>query len=56
VCGATVYWEPSALPDFLSVAVGAFADPSFPAPTVSVYEIRRHAWALPTQLELEHLD
>jgi hypothetical protein len=56
VCGATVYWELSALPDFLAVAVGAFADPSFPAPRISVYESRRHAWALPTQLELEHLD
>lgn len=56
VCGSTVYWEPSALPDFVSVAVGAFADPGFPAPKVSVYEARRHAWALPAGLELEHWD
>lgn len=56
VCGSTVYWEPNALPDFISIAVGAFADPHFPAPKVSVYEARRHAWALPPGLELEHWD
>jgi hypothetical protein len=26
------------------VAVGAFADPNFPAPEDSVYECRKHAW------------
>lgn len=53
-CGSTVYWEPDGLPEFVVVAVGAFADPSFPAPTVSVYEARRHAWALPPDACLEH--
>jgi hypothetical protein len=28
----------------VSVAVGAFADPHFPAPRVSVYDCRRHPW------------
>jgi hypothetical protein len=28
----------------VSVAVGAFADPQFPAPRVSVYDCRRHSW------------
>jgi hypothetical protein len=56
VCGTTVYWELGALPDFLAVAVGAFADPSFPAPRFSVYEKRSHPWAVPTELTLEHLD
>jgi hypothetical protein len=28
----------------VSVAVGAFADPDFPPPRVSVYDIRRHPW------------
>ncbi|MCP3138945.1 GFA family protein [Pyxidicoccus xibeiensis] len=55
-CGTTVYWEFGTLPEMLAVAVGAFADPSFPAPRVSVYEERRHAWALPTAIELEHMD
>jgi hypothetical protein len=32
-----------------------FADPSFPPPHVSVYEERRHPWALAAgQLPLEH--
>lgn len=54
VCGSTVYWGPA---EFIYVAVGAFADPSFPAPFVSVYEARRHPWALAAgKLPLEHFD
>lgn len=43
-CGSTVYWELEGLPGFRAVAVGAFADPHFGAPVISVYESRRHAW------------
>ena len=43
-CGSTVCWELDGLPGSLAVAVGAFADPEFPAPTFSVYEDRKHAW------------
>ncbi|MDP2314020.1 MAG: GFA family protein [Pseudomonadota bacterium] len=43
-CGSTVWYELSGLPGFVAVAVGAFADPGFPAPTVSIYEERRCAW------------
>ena len=43
-CGATVYYLVGDLPDTVAVPVGVFADPTFPAPTVSVYEERRHAW------------
>jgi hypothetical protein len=51
-CGAMVYWTSDALPAFVIVAVGAFADPSFPAPRVSVYGVRRHAWVtLPSSVE-----
>lgn len=46
-CGATVFYEPEALPAFVSIPVGAFADPGFPPPTVSVYEERMHAWVVP---------
>lgn len=46
-CGATVYYEPLSLPDFVAIPVGAFADPAFPAPTVSVYEERMHGWVVP---------
>lgn len=43
-CGATVYYLPDALPDVVMIPVGAFADPAFPAPQVSVYESRKHGW------------
>ncbi|QND84805.1 Aldehyde-activating protein [Chromobacterium vaccinii] len=43
-CGATVYYEPEGLEAFVAIPVGAFADPSFPAPSVSVYEERKHGW------------
>ena len=46
-CGVTVYYAPEAFPDFLVIPVGVFADPHFPAPTVSVYEDRKHAWVVP---------
>ena len=54
-CGSTVFWEPADAPDLVTVAVGAFADPSFPPPTVSVYEERQHPWALAAgESPLEH--
>lgn len=43
-CGTTVCWRLDALPDVVYIPVGAFADPMFPPPAVSVYESRRHAW------------
>jgi hypothetical protein len=55
VCASTVYWEARGIPGFVTVAVGAFADPSFPPPQVSVYEDRQHEWTLALgQLPLEH--
>jgi hypothetical protein len=55
VCASTVYWEIAAGLGFVSVAVGAFADPGFPPPRVSVYEERQHPWALAAgELPLEH--
>jgi len=44
-CGSTVYWELGGFPDVIAVAVGAFADPGFPAPRHSVFERSRHAWS-----------
>lgn len=50
VCGTTVFHTEEGEDDRVSVAVGAFADPSFPAPQVSVYDCRRHPWVqLPTE-------
>jgi hypothetical protein len=42
-CGATVFYAPETSPGIVAVPVGAFADPSFPAPTRSVWEERRHS-------------
>lgn len=54
-CGSTLYWEPGGMPEFVAIAVGAFADPAFPSPRVSVYEDRRHAWVFAAgELEMEH--
>jgi hypothetical protein len=52
VCGSTVFHTEVGQPDYVSVAVGAFADPAFPAPHDSVYEVRRHAWVeLPSDVK-----
>jgi hypothetical protein len=45
-CGGTVFYSTGDAPDVIAVPVGAFADPSFPPPTVSVYESRRHPWVV----------
>jgi hypothetical protein len=51
-CGATVYYTNEGNEESLAIPVGAFADPSFPAPTVSVYEERMHAWvSMPSEME-----
>ncbi len=56
-CGTTVYWVLDEQPDIVAVAVGAFADPKFPPPKFSVYESRRHPWAvLAEDMQVEHLD
>jgi hypothetical protein len=41
---ATVYWEGEGFPGYVAVAIGSFADPNFPAPTISVWEESRHPW------------
>jgi hypothetical protein len=48
-CGSTVWYEIERRPGMISLPVGAFADPEFPAPTVEVFGERRPVWlpALP---------
>lgn len=53
-CGSTVYYEPEGMEGFLAIPVGAFADPAFPAPRISVYESRMHAWVVPPP-DAEHI-
>jgi len=51
-CGAIVYYETEGLDKFLTIPVGAFADPDFPPPRVSVYESRMHGWVvMPSDVE-----
>ncbi|AAQ60449.1 GFA family protein [Chromobacterium violaceum] len=52
-CGATVYYEPEGMEAFVAIPVGAFADPGFPPPSVSVYEDRKHGWVVVPE-EAEH--
>ena len=51
VCGSTVYWEIDGFPGLIAVAIGTFADPTFPAPGIAVWEETRHPWvALPPDM------
>ena len=43
-CGSTVYWMADRLPSMIGVAVGALADPTYPAPVRSVFERSKHPW------------
>ena len=54
-CGSTVLWTAEGLENHTIVAVGAFADESFPKPNYSVYEARQHPWVTLSH-ELEHYD
>lgn len=53
-CGSTVYYQLEKLQQFIGIPVGAFADPGFPAPSISIYEERKHAWVVPPP-EAEHI-
>jgi hypothetical protein len=44
LCGSTVFHTEEGVEGHVSVAVGAFADPNFPPPRISVYDSRRHSW------------
>jgi hypothetical protein len=54
-CGATVYYRFDDMPDVVAVPVGAFADPHFPEPRISVYEMRKHPW-VSVPAHFEHFD
>lgn len=56
VCSSIVHYSIRDLPHLVAIPVGAFADPSFPAPKVSVYEERKHYWVLlPDDGSLQHI-
>jgi len=53
-CGSTVYWRADRMPGMIGVAVGAMADPNFPAPVRSIFEQSKHAWVELDVAGLEH--
>ena len=51
-CGSQVFYTEPDEPDLVVVAVGSFAEPSFPPPTESGYDSRRHPWVgLPDSIQ-----
>jgi hypothetical protein len=52
-CGATVFYRLPVFPGMTAVPVGAFADPTFPAPVRSIYDGRQHPW-LTLREPIEH--
>lgn len=44
-CGGTVFWEADLRPGSFGIAVGAFADPAFAAPTQVYFADRQHSWS-----------
>jgi hypothetical protein len=54
-CGTSLYWDGDLRPDWYVVAVGAFANPEFPPPSVSIYEETKHRWMrLPDGIKHSH--
>lgn len=54
-CGAIVHYHLEMAPDLIAIPIGAFADPTFPAPKFSVYEARQHPWVVVPE-GVEHHD
>jgi hypothetical protein len=46
VCGTNLFHTEEGVDGGVSIAVGAFADPAFTPPRVSVYDSRRHPWVV----------
>ena len=56
VCGSTVWYTADADKTRIGVKIGAFADPTFPAPKISGFEEYRHPWAMKVaDLPMEHV-
>ena len=53
-CGATVYWALQGHEEHVAIPVGAFAEPGFPPPALSVYEERMHSWVRMPE-DIEHM-
>ena len=47
-CGSTIFWTFEGRPT-IAIAVGNFADPDFPAPTLELHSPLRHRWLQPVE-------
>jgi hypothetical protein len=54
-CGVTVCWTRETGSTRFGIPVGAFHDPSFPAPSVSFWDVRRYEWSPPME-NVDHWD
>ena len=55
-CGSSVWYTFDQQPGVVAVAIGAFADPTFPPPQYSVYEDRQYPWLALVGESIEHYD
>jgi hypothetical protein len=56
VCGSTVWYTADADAARIGVKIGAFTDPTFPAPKISAFEEYQHPWAMNVAaLPMEHV-
>jgi hypothetical protein len=55
-CSAILFYVVDEDPGRTAIPVGAFADPTFPAPGISVYEERMHPWLIISGDGVRHLD
>jgi hypothetical protein len=53
-CAATVHYTNTGWPGTIGIPVGAFADPEFPGPDFSVYEVSKHGWVATPGAEMVH--
>ena len=54
-CGTSVYWTTDLVKGAVGVAVGAFCDPNFLRPHVSVWENSKHDWVTMHEATLAYL-
>ena len=56
-CGSTVHYSIDGKFDgLIAIPLGAFADPHFPAPKFSVWEVRKHEWVAILGGDIELMD
>lgn len=55
-CGSTLYWTADWAPGAVIATIGAFCDPSLPAPVMQVYGNRKHQWVMMPESAVEYFD